>query len=91
MKQWEKKPNEIDPRTPARVPVRLSEDDRYFTDEYQGLPLNSYTDMILAMLENENISVETGVDALDRIKLSDGKIYFDGNDVCQSSCNHCYR
>lgn len=32
MKQWGMRPEEIDPATTARVPVRLSYDCRYFTD-----------------------------------------------------------
>lgn len=77
VKQWGKKPSEVDSKTTARVPVRFSCDDRYFTDEYQGLPLVSYTSMVENMLSHENITVELGVDALDRIRLKDGKIYFD--------------
>ena len=38
MKQWGQTPEEIDPGTTARVPVRLSQDDRYFQDAYQGMP-----------------------------------------------------
>ncbi len=81
MKQWEKKPSEIDPATTARVPVRLSDDDRYFTDKYQGMPTNGYTSLINNMLAHENITVETGCDALTRIALRDGKIYFDGKET----------
>ncbi len=42
MKQWGTTPDQIDPNTTARVPVFLSEDDRYFQDEYQGMPLKGY-------------------------------------------------
>ena len=61
--------------------MRFSYDDRYFTDEYQGLPLVSYTSMVEKMLDHENIEVNLGVDALDKIKLCDGKIYFDGKET----------
>lgn len=81
MKQWEKKPSEIDPATTARVPVRLSDDDRYFTDKYQGMPKNGYTPLIENMLRHENIKVETDCDALDRIELKDGKVFFDGEET----------
>ena len=76
MKQWEKKPSEIDPKTPARVPVRLSEDDRYFTDAYQGLPTVGYTDMVENMLKSDRITVKTGVEA--QLTLRDGKIKING-------------
>lgn len=78
VKQWGKKPSEVDPKTTARVPVRLSRDSRYFTDRYQGLPSGGYTAMIKNMLDCENITAELGTDALERLTLSDGKIYFDG-------------
>lgn len=78
MKQWGKAPSEIDPATTARVPVRLSEDDRYFTDKYQGMPDKGYTALISNMLRHENITVQTSCDALNRLKFISGKIYFDG-------------
>jgi len=78
MKQWGQTPEEIDPATTARVPVRLSKDDRYFQDAYQGMPLEGYTPMFEKMLAHPNITVETGVDALRRLELADGVIKLDG-------------
>ncbi len=78
MKQWGKSPDEVDPATTARVPVRLSEEDGYFTDKFQGMPKDGYIAMIERMLGHENIDKELSCDALDRIKLADGKILFDG-------------
>ena len=78
MKQWGQKPEEIDPATTARVPVFLSEDCRYFQDEYQGMPLEGYTPMFQRLLDHPDITVETGVDAADRLKLADGKLLLDG-------------
>jgi UDP-galactopyranose mutase len=42
--------------------VRTNRDDRYWTDEFQGVPLNGYTKMFEAMLDHPNITVELGVD-----------------------------
>lgn len=78
MKQWGQRPEEIDPNTTARVPVFLSRDDRYFQDTYQGMPLEGYTPMFERMLDHPNITVELGVDALQRLELSGGEIRFDG-------------
>ena len=78
MKQWGQTPEEIDPATTARVPVRLSRDDRYFQDAYQGMPLEGYTPMFERMLDHPSITVETGVDALKRLELADGVIRLDG-------------
>lgn len=80
VKQWDKRPEDIDPATTARVPVRLSRDDRYFTDLYQGLPQDGYTALFERMADHENIEIRTETDALDMIRLSepDKKLYFQG-------------
>ena len=78
MKQWGQKPEDIDPNTTARVPVFLSRDDRYFQDAYQGMPLEGYTPMFEKMLDHPNITVELGVNALDRLDLSGDVIRVDG-------------
>ena len=78
MKQWGQTPEEIDPNTTARVPVFLSEDCRYFQDEYQGMPLEGYTPLFQAMLDHPNITVELNTDAAARMRLEAGKVYLDG-------------
>ena len=78
MKQWGQRPEEIDPNTTARVPVFLSRDDRYFQDVCQGMPLEGYTAMFERMLDHPNITVELGVDALERLDLSGGALRLDG-------------
>ncbi len=78
MKQWGKSPDEVDPATTARVPVRLSEEDGYFTDKYQGMPSDGYLSMINRMLEHENIDTVLSCDALKRISFSENEIFFDG-------------
>ncbi len=78
MKQWGQRPEEIDPATTARVPVRLSRDDRYFQDAYQGMPLEGYTPIFEKILDHPNITVALETDARDRLELRDGKILLDG-------------
>ena len=78
MKQWGQTPEEIDPATTARVPVLLSRDDRYFQDAYQGMPLEGYTPMFQKILDHPNITVELGVDARDRLALSEDGMELDG-------------
>lgn len=78
MKQWGQTPEEIDPGTTARVPVRLSRDGRYFMDAYQGMPLEGYTPMFERMLSHPNIAVELDMDALKRLDLSGSTVKFDG-------------
>ncbi len=78
MKQWGQTPEEIDPATTARVPVRLSRDDRYFLDEYQGMPLHGYTPMFAAMLDHPNITGELNTDAIPLLDLSGDVLKVDG-------------
>ncbi|MBQ3182667.1 MAG: UDP-galactopyranose mutase [Clostridia bacterium] len=76
MKQWGQKPEEIDPATTARVPVFISRDNRYFQDEYQGMPLYGYTPMFERMLDHKNITVKCSVNADAYLKFED-KIIFE--------------
>jgi UDP-galactopyranose mutase len=71
-KQWGQTPEEIDPAVTARVPVFVGRDNRYFTDTYQGMPLEGYTPMFESMLDHEGITVYTGVDARDVLEFSEG-------------------
>jgi len=61
-KQWGLDPSELDPSVTARVPVRMSHDDRYFSDTYQAMPLHGYTRMFEAMLDHPNIQIMLGTD-----------------------------
>ncbi|MBQ1325187.1 MAG: UDP-galactopyranose mutase [Solobacterium sp.] len=80
MKQWGYTAEEIDPAVTARVPVHISYDDRYFQDTYQIMPAEGYTALFEKMLAHENITVRTGVDALDHVCVDTEakKILFDG-------------
>jgi len=62
VKQWDLKPEELDPSVTTRVPVYISRDDRYFQDKYQGIPKNGYTKMIENMLDNSKIKIELETD-----------------------------
>ena len=77
MKQWGQTPEEIDPATTARVPVFLSEDCRYFQDEYQGMPLEGYTPLFLSLLDHPNITVELNTDAGQRLRLEGERVLLD--------------
>lgn len=77
MKQWGQTPEEISKEVTGRVPVLVSYDNGYFQDKYQGVPKDGFTPMFENMLNHENITVETGVDALDRLEFREDGIYFD--------------
>ena len=76
MKQWGKKPEEIDPSVTARVPVRISYDPGYFSDKYQGLPRDGFTPMFEKMLEHENIDLQLSTSAKDVLEVKKGIVYY---------------
>jgi UDP-galactopyranose mutase len=64
-KQWGLDPSELDAAVAARVPARTNRDARYFTDEFQAMPLHGYTRMFENMLDHENIKILLNADHKD--------------------------
>jgi UDP-galactopyranose mutase len=56
-KQWGLTPEELSPSVTARVPVRVSYDDRYFRDAFQQMPRDGYTVMFDRILAHPNITL----------------------------------
>lgn len=61
-KQWGCDASELSPEITKRIPIRLNRDDRFFTDNYQGIPAKGYTQMFENMLSFRNIDVHTDTD-----------------------------
>jgi len=61
-KQWGLDPSALDASVAARIAVRTSRDDRYFTDTFQAMPADGYSAMFGRMLDHPAIAVECGVD-----------------------------
>ena len=57
LKQWGFDPEELDFSVTSRVPVFISRDNRYFQDDYQGIPAKGYTALFKKMTENPNIEI----------------------------------
>ncbi|GMO56953.1 MAG: UDP-galactopyranose mutase [Rickettsiales bacterium] len=74
-KQWGLKLDELDPSVGARVPVYISQDERYFQDKYQGMPIGGYTKMFEKMLDHKNIKVQLNTDFKDITGEFDKTIY----------------
>ncbi len=70
LKQWNKKPEDLDPEITNRVPISISKNDEYFNDIYQGIPLLGYTEMFQKMLSNKNIHILLNTDSNDILKFS---------------------
>lgn len=62
-KQWGRPATELPSFIIKRLPVRLTYNNNYFNDSFQGIPVGGYTKWIENMLEG--IEVRTGVDFLE--------------------------
>ena len=62
-KQWGKKATELPSFIIKRLPVRFIYDNNYFNDDYQGIPIGGYTQIIEKMLDG--IEVRLNIDFLE--------------------------
>jgi UDP-galactopyranose mutase len=87
-KQWGLDPSELDCSVIARIPVRTNHDDRYFTDEYQAMPLHGFTTMFERMTTHANIAVALGTDYRDVVARTQwrGLIYTGAVDAYFDYC-----
>lgn len=58
-KQWGRDATELPGFIIKRLPVRMTFDNSYFNDKYQGIPVNGYTKWISNMLEGIEVKLET--------------------------------
>jgi UDP-galactopyranose mutase len=56
-KQWQTDPRLLDPEIISRLPVRYTYNNRYFSDSFEGLPLEGYDTWLSKMASNELISM----------------------------------
>jgi UDP-galactopyranose mutase len=63
-KQWGRDPSQLPAAIIRRLPIRMTYDDRYFEDRFQGIPIGGYTRLFENMLDHDNIRIELGVDYL---------------------------
>ena len=64
-KQWQTDPKELPSEIISRLPIRTNLDGRYFSDKYQGLPLNGYQKWHENMVQDKKISVQLNTDFFD--------------------------
>mgnify|MGYP002626788565 CR=1 FL=1 len=58
-KQWGRSCTELPASIIKRLPVRLTFDNNYFNDRYQGIPMGGYTQIIEKMLEGCDVQLNT--------------------------------
>lgn len=78
-KQWGRKCTELPPFIIKRLPVRYVYDNNYFNDQYQGIPIGGYNQLINKLLDG--IEVKTNTDFFANRKFWDSiseKILFTG-------------
>lgn len=65
-KQWGRLCTELPPFIIKRLPVRMTYDNNYFNDKYQGIPIGGYTQIIEKMLNHPNIEVNLNTDFFEK-------------------------
>lgn len=83
-KQWGRKIEDIPASVSSRIPTRNTFDNRYFTDEFQGLPEYGYTDLIEKMLAHKSIDVLNNVKNLYKNSLENLSEQYDYVFYCGS-------
>ncbi len=64
-KQWQTDPTQLSADIITRLPVRYNFDNRYFSDKYEGLPVDGYTAWLTRMADHPNIEVRLNTDFFD--------------------------
>jgi hypothetical protein len=70
-KQWGRDPKELPSSIIKRLPIRLTFDDNYYFDKYQGIPIGGYTQIFEKLLDG--IDIKLNVDYLEYKDLWDSK------------------
>ncbi len=61
-KQWQTDPLKLPAEIITRLPVRYTFDNRYFSDTFEGLPVDGYTAWLERMIDHPNIEIRLNVD-----------------------------
>jgi UDP-galactopyranose mutase len=64
-KQWQTDPADLPAEIITRLPVRYNFDNRYFSDTFQGLPVDGYTAWLERMADHPNIEVRLNTEFAD--------------------------
>lgn len=78
-KQWNKPCTELPAFIIKRLPVRLTYDNNYFNDKYQGIPIGGYTKLVEKMLEDTEVKLNTNYfDNIEYYRSMANKIVYTG-------------
>ena len=78
-KQWNRSCTDLPSFIIKRLPVRLTYDNNYFNDRYQGIPMGGYTKLVERMLDGIEVKLDTNFfDNVDEYKSMANKIVYTG-------------
>ena len=78
-KQWNRPCTELPSFIIKRLPVRLTYDNNYFNDKYQGIPIGGYTKLVENMLDGIEVKLDTNFfNNIDEYKSMATKIVYTG-------------
>ena len=77
-KQWGKRCIDLPTFIIKRLPVRLTYDNNYFNDKYQGIPIGGYTKLVETMLDGVEIKLNTDFFSDKSLKSIANKIIYTG-------------
>lgn len=63
-KQWNRELQDLAPGVAGRIPVRVTDDDRYFEDRYQAMPQDGYAALFARIVDHPAIELRLGVEGL---------------------------
>ena len=69
-KQWQTDPRELPASVISRLPVRYTYDNRYFSDTFEGLPVDGYGAWLQRMADHPRIEIRLGTDVFDNGPVS---------------------
>lgn len=74
-KQWQTDPKELPASILKRLPIRFDFQDGYFSDKWEGIPTDGYTQWLERMASNPNIQVALECDFFEvRALIPEGKL-----------------
>lgn len=74
-KQWQREPRELPIFIIRRLPFRLTYDDCYFDDKFQGIPINGYSHMIENIIDGLEIKLGTDIKDINWRKYAKKLVY----------------
>ena len=79
-KQWGEDPKNLPSSIIKRIPIRLTYNDNYYNDLYQGIPIEGYTKIFEELLDNIEVKLNTDYfDNRDYFNSISDKIIYTGN------------